>query len=257
MHDIGNIDFYDFYYNGHYLSEFGGIVGGSERLSNYPLLPSRQYVTDRAIGQDGATVFDSYLEPRKFEVPVFFEQIDYAGLRNIASWLNTKEPVDFYYKNDTLKISCVLDSAGTDLASIAGEDGQTSLKFIAHDPFYYQLEEDELSYDNLSGSFAVDLENLGNVECYPQIEIIGTGDITVTCSDSDGNVLTTCTVSDVTSGCVIDGIYHTLTLASGANWINLFDGAFPIFPVGNFHLDITSSENNLIRVNISPRYRFI
>ena len=62
-----------------------GIIGGSDPLTSYPLLPSRTYVTDRAIGQDGMTVFESYLEPRTFEVPVFFENIDDGGIRKIAS----------------------------------------------------------------------------------------------------------------------------------------------------------------------------
>lgn len=92
MDKIKNINFYDFSFNGKKISEMGGIVGGSEPLTSYPLLPQRSYVTDRAIDQDGQTVFQSYLEPRTFEVPVFFEEIDKAGIRRIAAWLDTPNP---------------------------------------------------------------------------------------------------------------------------------------------------------------------
>lgn len=85
MNILENINFYDFSFNGKKLSDFDGIIGGSDPLTSYPLLPSITYVTDRAIGQDGMTVFESYLEPRTFEVPVFFENIDDGGIRKIAS----------------------------------------------------------------------------------------------------------------------------------------------------------------------------
>lgn len=256
MNIIGNIDFYDFSFNGHLLSEYGGMVGGTERLSTYPLLPQRSYTTERAIGQNGQTIFDSYLEPRQFEVPVFFEDIDYAGIRNIAGWLNTVDAVPFYFVDDTLKINCVLDSNGTALETISGPNGQTSLKFIAHDPFYYEITPTSYEYDisNSDKTELIELTNLGNVECYPQITIRGTGEISVSVLDNTGFELTKCTISNVTTNLIIDSIHHTCVTNTGGNLYSTFSGSFPIIPTGDYKIQI---DGNVSKVIIIPNHRWV
>ena len=255
MNLINNIDFYDFYFNGHYLSEFGGIVGGSEPLKQYPLLPNRTYITDKAADQDGVYVFGSYLEPRTFEVPVFFENIDEHGLRNIAAWLNSEEDQWFHYKDDDLKIKCSVDGEGT-LETIAGLDGQTYIKFIAHDPYYYKLSEEQIIKTNLSGtSNEFLLTNIGNQKCFPTIKIIGSGDITVSILNTDKTITySSCTITSVVSAVTLDSLYCNCLSGSGANWFDKFDGTFPLFPSGKFVLKI---EGPISAVYISPNYRWI
>lgn len=255
MNLLKNIDFLDFYFNGHFLSEFGGIVGGTEPLKQYPLLPTRVYVTDRAATQDGLYVFGSYLEPRVFEVPVFFEDIDSVGLRKISAWLNSESESWFYFKGDDIKIKCAVDGEYL-LETISGENGAAYIKFIAHDPYYYALEEEPISYTGLSGTTNEFLmENIGNQPCFPNMRIISGGDITVSIlSEDKSTTISQCTVTDVVGAFTLDSFYCNCLSGSGANWFDLFDGEFPVFPSGNFVLKI---DGDIDQVDITPNYRWI
>lgn len=256
MNVLKNIDFYDFSFNGKKLSEFHGIVGGSEPLTTYPLLPSRVYITDRAIGQDGMTVFDSYLEPRTFDIPVFFEDIDSAGIRNIASWFDVEEPAWFQFENDDVRIKCCLDSNGSALETIMGADGQANLKFIAHDPYYYEAIPTVHEYTGLSGSsFTQSYENKSQSISYPRIEIYGTDEIGITIKNSSGDIVSECTMSNVKSGVIIDSMSGDVFGASGASYYNNFSGTLPKIPKNdNYSLEVTGT---VTRIKFTPNYRWI
>ena len=259
MNLVSNLDFMDFYFNGHWLSEFGGMIGGKEGLSDYPLLPSRVYTTDRAIKQDGVTVFDSYLEPRVFEVPIVFEDIDYKGLRAISGWLNSKTDQWFYYKDDTLKIRCALDNSANDIEFLGFSNGkrggETSLKFIAHDPYYYELDETIYDYKNLTNTTnTYNLTNTGNEFSFPVFSIWGTGTIAIKLYDADNFLISTCTVSNLTTGFVLDSKSRTCYTQSGAPHFNSFEGRYPLFPVGNYKVEVIGSATD---IKITPRYRFV
>lgn len=257
METIQKIDFLDFHFNGHDLSEFGGIIGGTDRLSEYPLLPKRNFITDRAIGQDGTTIFDSYLDPRQFEVPVFFEDIDSVGIRKIASWLNVKEDVPFWYKGDSLLINCTLDSNDFSLETISGMDGSTSLKFIAHDPYFYEKEPQSFEYDVKKGVLSSNYvhNNKGTVECYPLISVVGSGDISVSILNKSGDTeLTRCTVKDVDQGIFIDSRDHTCYGLDLTNYYSKFSGTFPILPVDSSRIKV---DGNVTTITITPNYRWI
>lgn len=254
MNLLRNIDFIDFYFNGHYLSEFGGIVGGTDPLKQYPLLPTRSYITDKATGQDGVYVFGSFLEPRAFEVPVFFENIDYAGLRNIAAWLNTPEDTWFYFKGDDLKIKCSVDGEYL-LDSLSGENGQVYLKFIAHDPYYYQINEDIIVFDNLqTGEKDFLIENIGNQPCYPTFTFYSDVQVWILTEDKN-TIISECLVNNIPSGSVVIDSYNCNCLTgAGANWFNQFWGEFPVLPTGKFCLRVSG---NTQRIEIQPNFRWI
>lgn len=254
MNLLRNIDFIDFNFNGKWLSDFGGIVGGTEPLKQYPLLPTRSFITDRAADQDGQYVFDSYLEPRVFEVPVFFEDIDKAGLRNIAAWLNVEKESWFYFKDDDVKIKCMIDGEYL-LDTLSGGNGQVYLKFIAHDPYYYAIDNTVITKQHTeSGTiFDVDITNSGNSKSFPTVKVYGTGDIVLQVIVSE-NILTECTITDVISNATVDSLYCNCLSGSGANWFDHFDGTFPEFPTGQFTLRISGTSS---KVEITPNYRWI
>lgn len=253
MNKIKNIDFTDFYFNGHWLSEFGGMIGGTEPIKDYPLLPEREYITDRAINQDGETLFNSYLKTRTFEVPIFFENIDQVGIRKIAQWLNSPSPDWFYYRNDSLKIKCVLDSGGSNLESLAVYGGTANLKFIAFDPYYYQLTNTVIEKNNIATTkTSLSYVNEGS-ECFCVLKLWGSGTIKVTVY-KDSDVFKSCTVTDVVSGIIIDSLNHTCDAISGANKLDFFDGEFPTIPNGNYKIMI---EGNISTLYFLPIYRFI
>lgn len=140
MRDIDKIDFYDFNFNGHYLSEFGGIVADNEGGKiTYSLLPEREYVINHPFECDSTFVFKSRLKPRIWEVPIFFNDLDYAGIRKIAGWLNSPTTSQFFYKGDSLMINARINSEAINLGTYSGQEGLTKLQFIAHDPYYYDI----------------------------------------------------------------------------------------------------------------------
>lgn len=256
MNLISNIDFTDFYFNGHFLSDFGGFIGGLDKLEQHSLLPSRIYTTDRAIGQDGESVFSSYLSPRTFELPVFFESLDYAGIRNIAGWLNTKQPEWFYFKGDTLKIKCTLDTNGTFLDTITLKDGYSVIKFIAYDPYYYEIVETVHNYSSLTGTtHRFNLINKGNEESFPFVSIWGSGTVKINIyKNTTTHLYTSCEIKNLTSGVELDTKNRTCLTQSSGQMFHNFSGNFPVLPTGNYIIEIIG---NVTRANIKPNFRFI
>jgi predicted phage tail component-like protein len=127
----------DFYFNGHWLSEFGGMICGKSGFNNISILPQLEIKTEKVLGRHGEIVYDSTYQPRSFVVPVKFEDI--SIIRDIAGWLNATEPQDFYFKGDAIKIQCLIDSA-LDLEMYCYQ-GVVDLKFIAHNPLYTSIED--------------------------------------------------------------------------------------------------------------------
>lgn len=253
MDKIRNIDFFDFYYNGHWLSEFGGMVGGTESIKQYPLLPEREYVTDRAINQDGETLFNSYLKTRTFEVPVFFEDIDKVGIRKIAQWLNSPTADWFYFKNDTLKIKCVLDSGGSDLENLNIYGGTANLKFLALDPYYYELKETTIEKTGLTQAINSFTYTNNGSESFCKLKLWGSGTIKISILQND-NVYKTCSITNVVSGIELDSQNHICNSIAGATKLDFFDGKFPTIPSGKYTLKI---EGNVSTMYFTPIYRFI
>lgn len=139
MFNINSIDSDDFYYNGHWLSEYNGIIAGKSGLSPFSIVPSKSIQTETILGLDGEMFVNANYNPRTFTVPIFFEKIE--DMRAIASWLNVKQPTDFYFKNDNLKIKAMFDSSielehGICNSFVAGT---IEIKFISHDIYFQAI----------------------------------------------------------------------------------------------------------------------
>ena len=137
MIDLTEIDITDFYFNNHWLSDFGGIVAGKSGFTSYSLLPSKEIKTEKIIGVDGELITNVRYNPRTFVVPVYFSDI--TRIRDIAGWLNVKKPMDFNCGKDMVKIKCMFDSA-VDIQNY-NLTGTTELKFIAHNPYFSLISE--------------------------------------------------------------------------------------------------------------------
>lgn len=127
----------DFYFNGHWISEFGGFVGGQSGLKEYSLLPTRKTTTVSTIFRDGESVVQTKLGNRTISIPVFFTDLSEVGLRKIANWLYTQSPTPLYFEGEDIYLNCMLDDSVVNLSTIIGVDGSCVLSFIAYDPFYY------------------------------------------------------------------------------------------------------------------------
>jgi phage-related protein len=246
MKDLNIIDFTDFYFNGKYLSDFGGMVGDNNGGKlNYSLLPSREYIIDRPFNYDGEIVFDVHVNPRSWEVPIFFYDINDNNIRSISKWLDTDEAQPFYFKNDTVRINARIDSDAFYFDTYSGIEGLTSLKFIAHDPYFYDIDKTVVNM-----SLATDpwFYNRGNIGSPFKITVNGSGLIGIGVVDAYGNHQE-CRISDVSGGVILDTKTMSVTDLSGNNMFNNFMGEYIQIPPGDFKIQIAGIETATLEYN--------
>lgn len=256
MLTLNDINFMDFYFNGHFLSEFGGYIGSTDGgLKTYSLLPSRTYVTDKPLNYDGNIVFDSYLEPREFTVPIVFDSIDDGGIRQISGWLNTKKDEKFYFADDSVYINCTLDSNNTDFSSIGGDDGECELNFIANDPYYYALNSSVYNFENTQANYSYNMINAGNSVAYPIITVETSKGFKLDVLDINQKEYCSFVYQGsktLNKPIVIDTKYCMIK-SGDTNLYNNIVGEFPVFPTGVFYLRLNVSVPKL-SVEFRPRY---
>lgn len=135
-------------------------------------------------------------------------------------------------------------------------DGQAVLKFIAHDPYYYEMTPTVNEYTSLSGdSFSYTFQNKEQSVSYPRIELYGSGEFTITVTDLEDTELSECTLSNITSGVIVDSASGDVLSASGASNYNNFDGVFPYIPANSGYKILVSGQ--ALRIKISHNYRWI
>lgn len=256
MFKFKNMSFSDFYFNNKKLSDIDGYVGSSDNgLKQYSLLPSRSYVYDRPLGSDSATVYASYLEPRVFEVPIFFEQLDDGKIREIASWLDTPTPRKFQWVGDNVYINACLDSTDFNVQSISGQDGEIPIKFICFDPFYYSINETQYMHtsdDFVSGQTYSGVNN-GYGQLDPIMQISGSGTVKIEIFDNEGNPYSTTNITSIIAGVNINSETQECKLFSGANHFNNIDN-FPEIPNGEFTYKITGSNISNVKITFREKY---
>lgn len=257
MLDIKTIDFTDFSFNGIYLSSLDAFVGGREAFKTFSALPSREITTERLIGVDSEIVVATRLNPRTFTIPIFINDLSYGALRNLSVWLDAESPKVFFWRDDTVYIKCMLDTGGIDIENIFDTSGLTELKFIAHDPFFYEITPTELTKVLTAPSDNIEIENLGNKSSFPKLKVTGSGDITIKSFNSANNELTTCTIHDIVDHIYIDSLEKRVYSISGqtlTNFITNFEGTFPIIDTGDVKITISGTVTN---IDVTPRFRWI
>ncbi|BDR74197.1 hypothetical protein K144316041_p20360 (plasmid) [Clostridium tetani] len=243
----------DFFFNGHWLSEFGGQVAGKNGVYILPFLCSQDTKTSKILGQDGELVTISTYNPRTFIVPVFFKDLKGIGIRNIVGWLSVKEPQWFSYSKDDVQIKCKLDSNVSDLEYGVYHNkisGITELKFIAHDPFYYDINPTRIIKTN--GFKNIKVYNNGNMECYPKIKIYGKGVINI-----NQNTNNNTTINNVVDNIVIDSFYCNVYQKKGEEKIRKdldYEGDFVCFKTGE---NILNFNGNINKIEIEFVQRWI
>lgn len=253
MNKFTELNFYDFSYKGKKLSDFGGVVASSQGLKEYSLLPARAYVTDRPLNSDVTNVYSSSLEPRVFEVPIFFEKLSNGTIRNIARWLDSPTPEKFQWVGDDVYINASLDATDFIVTSISGKDGLMQIKFIAFDPFYYNENLTQHTQTLTSGK-TYTYQNNGCEELYPYLTIACNGTIKLEVVDENGDIYTTTNITNITGGVIINSETRECTLLSGASHFAYID-SFPVFPNGSFGVKITG--NNLSNMSVEYREKYL
>jgi phage-related protein len=246
---LEDIQFNDFYFNGAWLSDFDGIIAGSNGLSPFSIVPSKEIKTTKILGRHGELACAATYNPRTFEIPVVF--LDLSRIREIASWLNVLEPTGFFYEEDGVKIDVMFDSAiDVEHGIIEGKmGGEISLKFIAHNPFFYKISETPLKF-SAPFSSSVKFNNDGNFNSYPQIKIVGTGDIIMNINDVEFGI------NAIDEYVYIDSLYDTV-YKGNINKLPNFLGLFPELKPGANTFSITGGTGMCTSIEILCRSRWI
>lgn len=255
MNKFEGLTFDDFIFNGKKLSSLGGYVGSTDNgLKTYSLLPTRSYVTDKPLGSNITTVYDSSFEPRTFEVPIVFDELTDGKMREIAMWLDSPEPSHFQWVGDNVYINACLDATDFNVQSSSGQDGQIPLKFICFDPFYYDLNETQQTLTTVASGTAYEYTNKGYGDLPPNITISCGGTIKIEILDGSDAVYTTTNITDITAGVKINSETLECTLLSGASHFAHIDN-FPMIPQGSFKIKVTGS--NMTNLILKYRQRYI
>lgn len=256
MYNLDQVDITDFFFNDRYLSSFDAIVGSSSGYTDLMTLPNKNYITDRAIGQDGTSVFDEYLDPRAFIIPVAFNDLKTYSVRDIVEWLDTEEAVDFYFKNDRIKLNARLDTGGFNTLNRIVLSGITELKFIAHDPYFYEINPVVYSGE-IGDGVVISGYNSGNRKSYPLIKIQGTGIVTINIKDKDNNIVCGFEIQNILDGVTFDALTREILYDDGENAYGWFIGDIPFIPKGNYSIDIVFVGTVGATYEILPRYRWL
>lgn len=255
MRNFDDIDFYDIQFGDHKLSDFGGYVGSSDGgLKQFSLLPTRSYVTDKPLGSNTTTVFDSSFEPRVIEIPAVFDDISGDKIRRLAQWLDSPNPKKLSFVGDDVYIWACLDSTDFNVQLSSSDNGQISLKYICFDPFYYDLNETQYTLTTVTSGTAYEYTNSGYGDLPPNITISCGGTIKIEILKGDDSVYTTTNITDITAGVKINSETLECTLLSGASHFAHIDN-FPMIPQGDFKIRVTGS--NMSNLILKYRQRYI
>lgn len=256
MNKTSTINFMDFSFKGKKLSDFGWYVGGNDGgVKSYGVLPSRSYVTDFSIGMDGETVYASRLEPRPFEVCIFKDDLQDGDIRKLAGWLDSPTPQKFYYVGDDVYCMACLDSQAFEAENFGMVAGQVPLKFIMHDPYYYNLTPTKKTISDLKSGTTYTFENNSTAEIFPFIQVGCSGSLKIEVYDSDNNLLSTTNVNNITGGIQIYCDTQDATLLSTAPHFQHID-TFPVFPEsGNFKMKFTGSNFSNAVVEYTEKFK--
>lgn len=254
MNNTRTMSFCDFNYKNKNLSDFGYIIGSTES-DNYTIsvLPSRNYITDKAIQSDRYIIFDSYLDPRTFEVKICKLDTKDGDIRELASWLNSPTPAKFYFVGDSVYINCVLDSDAFNAETICGVDNEITLKFIAYDPFYYSLNSKQY-IQALTSDTVYNFENKSTADIFPTIQIDCQGDVKVTFYDNNDKQFAQFTVKDNVSGFIMNCENNTIKSLSGVDIDTNLTGDYPIITDDNFKIKVVGSNLGNLKLNYTERF---
>ena len=258
MNNLGTIDITDFYFNGALLSSFDALVAGTSGFTEFSLVPSRTDNTGKGIGTDGEYLFRSILNPRVFTIPVLFNDLSGDKLRNICGWLDTDTVKSFYFKDDTKKIMAKLDPSDLSVDNFFGYCGKAQLKFIAYDPFFYEITPTTYT---ISGSSQVVFTNLGNKISFPNLSITTGSLCDVTISFYKNNVkYHEASISQLNGVANINSSLCTIKSPSGSSLYNLYSLAsglkvFPYIETGSIKCVVSGT--GLTSVVLTPNFRWI
>lgn len=171
--------YFDFKLGNKKLSDFGGkLHNGSNDYVKINLLPSMTKEVEEIPLVDGNIYYGGRYDPREINLDIIIENsnLDEEGFTN---WIKSKTAQWFNFIGDDKKILVVYDDI-VDMQIYNYHQSMVTLKFIAHDPYWYLI--DDVVFTKISPAIntTYTIANRGNVESYPLIKINCTTTQTIT-----------------------------------------------------------------------------
>jgi predicted phage tail component-like protein len=283
MYDLKNIDIEHFYFNKQWSYNNHIMVANEQGFNSYSLTPQLNIQTETLGGVDGQFISSTQYNPRTFILPLTI--LDNSKIRKISSWLSTKTPQDFYFKNDRVKIKAIVDEAISPNCYLQGSTSE--IKFLCHNPYFEEIEpikyiitknissqpfnfdytkdlvqHSPINYDDptensihitTNSLSQFDIWNDGNVESRGLIKLYGNGSLVL---GLNGYV---CTITGVTDYVTIDfksyDVYKdsVLMVPNFTTTTNVTMQDFYFIPEWN----TLSCSSNVTKIEIIPRSRWI
>lgn len=160
---------------------FGDITSSDYFLTrsiSRSLLPPVDVETQEIPGRAGAHAVRSKLGIREFSIDVTLLEDSYeamrADIRDIASWLYQDQDISLSFSDEPNVYYLARFVGGSELNELR-EMGETTLNFIATDPFAYStIEKNQAFNDFVNGTT---FTNAGTVESFPRIYVTPTATI--------------------------------------------------------------------------------
>ena len=144
----------DFYYNGHYLSDYGGMILKHSEINN--------------VGLDGSII------NKKLIMSLLFFDNSSSNLQKVRNWIEIQNTNEFVWKGSNIKLKAVF----TGMVLVGSG---VNIEFTATYPYWDYLKEETATFQHKTDF--INIHNNGDCTSYPFIKFFGSGDISVKLRD--------------------------------------------------------------------------
>ena len=157
--------------------DFGGIIiNTNETYYERECLPQLNFITDKNDTRDGEIFIKANYGVRVIDMEVFFQEtLGGDDLFELKRYLGKKYQQIFSWDGDDEEKSIMVISSGNFKSQVYYQkefNGQLSLSFTAHNPYYFINNEKNITFNNLVIGDSKNIRCAGNVDSYPLLKII-------------------------------------------------------------------------------------
>lgn len=155
--------------------DFGGIViNTNESYYERECMPQQNFITDKNDTRDGEIFIRSTYGVRTIEATCFFqESLGGGDLFELKRCLGKKYQQIFQWDGADEAILAVEQGGWQSKVYYQKKFyGELTFKFVAHDPYYFILNETDVPFTNLVTGYSNVIRCAGNCDSYPLIKII-------------------------------------------------------------------------------------
>jgi phage-related protein len=162
------------------LDDYGGIIiNTNETYYERECMPQLNFITDKNSTRDGELFLKSTYGIRTIEITCLFTEEQGGGdLVELKRWLGKKYQQLFQWDGiDDNSGIFVIENGGWQSKAYYQKKfvGEIQLKFIAHDPYYFIKDENDIVFRNLEVGDSKNIRCAGNCDSYPLIKITPNG----------------------------------------------------------------------------------